>query len=93
MHAQAAVLAGAGQTNEYAELGRRPLRRRRVAIAADVVAGFFLKGSELLRKEKKDVSRAPGRETTVRTLDRVSGSTSHMALDAIAGGITAPIAR
>jgi hypothetical protein len=53
MHAQAAVLAGAGQTDEYAELRRCPLRGRRVTIAADVVARFFLKSSELLRKENK----------------------------------------
>jgi hypothetical protein len=48
VYAQAAVHARAAEADEDAELGRGPLRGRRVAVAAEVVVGFFLDGEELL---------------------------------------------
>ena len=47
VHAQPAVDARARQADEDAELGRRPLRRGRAAVAADVVFGFGLDRDEL----------------------------------------------
>jgi hypothetical protein len=93
VHAQAAVNAGARQTDEDAEFRGRPLRGRRVAVTADVVLRFLLDREELQwREEKCLVNMAPftGREglggpRAERTLDLVSGSTSHMALEAIVG--------
>jgi hypothetical protein len=44
---QATVYARARQADEDAELGRRPLRRGRIAVAADVVLGFLLESGQL----------------------------------------------
>lgn len=57
------------------------MRRRRVAIAAEVVPRLLLEGGQLL---SSSVSGTDGHGQTGRlTLDRVSGSTSHMALEAM----------
>lgn len=45
--AEAAVYARAAEADEDAKLGARPLRRGSIAVAAEVVAGFFLDGEEL----------------------------------------------
>ena len=88
MHAQTSMCAGAGEADKRSELGRRPLWRRCAAVAAFVVEGAegLLNGGELrglvFRQEAWDGKE--GREE-VFTLERVSGSTSHDALDAMLG--------
>jgi hypothetical protein len=71
VHAQSPVHARATQTDEDAKLGRRPLGRGRTAIHAAVIGVGLLNVEELggLWKEKG-----------LGTFDRVSGSTSHIAL-------------
>lgn len=49
MNAQTAVDAGTGEADEDAELGRRPLRVRGVAIAANIVIVGLLDCQELDR--------------------------------------------
>ena len=47
MHAEAAVQAGAGETDEGAEFGGGPLGGGGGAVDALAVAGAFLKGGKL----------------------------------------------
>lgn len=85
--------AGAAQADEDAELRRRPLRRRRAAVAAPVV-GVALLDLDELRVRARDPRHALAGLTLTLTLtlrpqvrlavpyhtfERVSGSTSHMA--------------
>lgn len=101
MYSQSTMDARARQAYEDAELWRCPLRRRRVAVAAEGVAGLLLDGEELLneatsanRVRKGERVEQAGRSVRVllslssqlqHTLERVSGSTSHMAFEAMLG--------
>jgi hypothetical protein len=63
--AEAAMHAGAGEADEDSEFGRCPLRRGRIAVAADVVLGFFLEGGQL---QATAVSNETGFMDTRRSL-------------------------
>jgi hypothetical protein len=96
VHAQAAVNTGAREADEDAELGGGPLRARCAAVAADAILVFLLDREELRRSNKPTISPSPlfhlhatlcprsGLSNIGQlALDRVSGSTSHMAFEAI----------
>jgi hypothetical protein len=83
MHTQSTVDTCAAQADEDAEFGGGPLWRRRSAVATAIVPVGFLNLQELSCRELsiwsnggEGVSGKPG----LITLDRVSGSTCHMAL-------------
>jgi hypothetical protein len=74
---ETAVDSCAGETDEDAEFGGGPLGGWSAAVAATVIAGDFLDLEELV----EDVNQERGKEEWKdNTLERVSGSTSHMAL-------------
>lgn len=62
MHAEAAVQASAGETDEGAKFGGGPLRGWSGAIAADGIWGAFLEGSELDRRVRKLIYFRKGRQ-------------------------------
>lgn len=97
MHAEAAVDACAREADEDAEFWGGPLRRGRIAIATKGVAGFLLNGEELFgwmvvsaghwASGGKMVDRCQPASSLLHTFDRVSGSTSHMAFEAMTGSL------
>jgi hypothetical protein len=83
VHAQSAVDARAAQADEDAELGRGPLWRGGAAVAAAIIPVGFLDLEELWHTVVSIWLIASGRwleDRDLTTFDRVSGSTSHMAL-------------
>lgn len=98
MHTQAAVDACARKADEDAEFRGSPLWRRCIAVAAERVAGFFLDGEELSWRMEVSAGHwasdceAGGQlfdryRRCLHTFERVSGSTSHMAFEAMAGSL------
>lgn len=100
MYPESTVDARARQAYEDAEFRGRPLRRGRIAIAAEGITRLFLDSEELLHDAMLAIQGCKGREKRAgrrvrgllslsskmrHTLERVSGSTSHMAFDAMMG--------